>query len=876
MHRVMWFVIGIIFFSSIASCSKNEREVSAQKKEITVAGLCSDTYCGVWTDAGFIPANDCCEGTKDCCGTPYDNGLTTFGVTATYLGYQAHSNGSCTGNTMGSGIRQCAQFVKNFYRVVLNHVFGTTWVDAVGSIAAVGKDSQNYTDPTFVFNVKNFGWNGTAEAPRETDALVFGEHIAILRGITSRTSDGGTINFKIIEENVVSAKYCPKNVSSPNSGYQREFMVQWNSQKSHYDLVNIETSIKPAYYGFIRHNLAGIYGDNGWNQNGTSDAFRAAYLRNGGTKVGWGYDNGGSPFVHSVREYLVQDFKNTDPSSQFSADGLSMIVYNSLSAVQKAFLLYGPLYGAYKCIPATDNGPLGGLEALGAPTTDVVVPIMYPYIKVNDDCSYAYSSTAGTTMFQNFDKGCMWVDGAKMVHVHLLSKYSRNLGFGSMSNSCGANLIQDSTVLMGGAISAASADDICTVGSSTCTGTGTYHVCVRETSTSSPYWLDMNCTTGMACNTTAAGASCAAASSATPDAAVAQTTATATAVSTTTSSPECSPNNLVVECGIYSNRGNCLDATKQCVNGKWGACINGHGPEPEICGNGIDEDCDGFDLPCPPEPQTVVPEPPIAVVPEPVAEPSIDAPDLRALFPDFSNVDAAVAQAMPEPPPTVPEPTQTAPEPVPEPSVPIVPEPAQAGPEPQQPAVPDAGIDAPLLEIPDAATVTVLPTVTVTATATATASTVTATSIVATVKFAVTAIEDGVSITLVIDPSVLKTDKNNTCIVGNLPWFNWSGKRLVLDADGLARVTIKKSDLTVGMPFLDCKKNALPYRFSFLNCGTSNWYANALSIQEPFLWWGRDDTVGSDGLCTCTAGFALGLSSDNALIPGSSYRKNCL
>lgn len=816
-------------------------------------------------------SDGCCDTSDsfDGCGELYGQ------KTAIYLGFQAYSNGACTGGP--SGYYQCALYVQLFWSSRLKHDFiydnvtKTTWGNAENALWET-RNNPNLDDPVFVFDRQNVGWNGTAEAPRETDIIVISDehegHVVIVRDGVNRP-DSTSINLPIIEENVANK---PSNKTDPPC-YHRVYKAVWDYGLKRYDISFVSNS---TYLGFIRHPLAGIYNDDVSTRHaGSSDKFHDAYMRFG-VKIGWGYDNGGSPFVHSVREYLVQDFKNTDPSSQFSADGLSMIVYNSLSAVQKAFLLYGPLYGAYKCIPATDNGPLGGLEALGAPTTDVVVPIMYPYIKVNDDCSYAYSSTAGTTMFQNFDKGCMWVDGAKMVHVHLLSKYSRNLGFGSMSNSCGANLIQDSTVLMGGAISAASADDICTVGSSTCTGTGTYHVCVRETSTSSPYWLDMNCTTGMACNTTAAGASCAAASSATPDAAVAQTTATATTVSTTTSSPECSPNNLIVECGIYSNRGNCLDATKQCVNGKWGACINGHGPEPEICGNGIDEDCDGFDLPCPPESQTVVPEPPIAVVPEPVAEPSIDAPDLRALFPDFSNVDAAVAQAMPEPPPTVPEPTQTAPEPVPEPSVPIVPEPAQAGPEPQQPAVPDAGIDAPLPEIPDAATVTVLPTVTVTATATATASTVTATSIVATVKFAVTAIEDGVSITLVIDPSVLKTDKNNTCIVGNLPRFNWSGKLLVLDADGLARVTIKKSDLTVGMPFLDCKKNALPYRFSFLNCGTSTWYANALSIQEPFLWWGRDDTVGSDGLCACTGGFALGLSSDNALIPGSSYRKNCL
>jgi hypothetical protein len=39
--------------------------------------------------------------------------------------------------------------------------------------------------------------------------------------------------------------------------------------------------------------------------------------------------------------------------------------------------------------------------------------------------------------------------------------------------------------------------------------------------------------------------------------------------------------------------------------GSWGACIGSGAPSPEICGNIIDEDCDGFAEPCPGVPDPV-------------------------------------------------------------------------------------------------------------------------------------------------------------------------------------------------------------------------------------------------------------------------------
>ncbi len=44
-------------------------------------------------------------------------------------------------------------------------------------------------------------------------------------------------------------------------------------------------------------------------------------------------------------------------------------------------------------------------------------------------------------------------------------------------------------------------------------------------------------------------------------------------------------------CGI--DTGVCQHGTQTCVNGAWGACQGNIEPMPEICGNGLDDDCDG-------------------------------------------------------------------------------------------------------------------------------------------------------------------------------------------------------------------------------------------------------------------------------------------
>jgi len=67
---------------------------------------------------------------------------------------------------------------------------------------------------------------------------------------------------------------------------------------------------------------------------------------------------------------------------------------------------------------------------------------------------------------------------------------------------------------------------------------------------------------------------------------------------TTGQTAECFPGP-VGQAGV----GICKKGTHTCQGdaefGSWGQCTGAVGPKPEICGNGIDEDCDGKDALCP-------------------------------------------------------------------------------------------------------------------------------------------------------------------------------------------------------------------------------------------------------------------------------------
>lgn len=47
-------------------------------------------------------------------------------------------------------------------------------------------------------------------------------------------------------------------------------------------------------------------------------------------------------------------------------------------------------------------------------------------------------------------------------------------------------------------------------------------------------------------------------------------------------------------CNLYPNVGICHDGQMTCKNGAWGTCEGAQGPMPEVCDDGLDNDCDGL------------------------------------------------------------------------------------------------------------------------------------------------------------------------------------------------------------------------------------------------------------------------------------------
>jgi hypothetical protein len=47
------------------------------------------------------------------------------------------------------------------------------------------------------------------------------------------------------------------------------------------------------------------------------------------------------------------------------------------------------------------------------------------------------------------------------------------------------------------------------------------------------------------------------------------------------------------ECGPSTEEGQCLRGTNSCSGGTWGSCVGATYPAEELCGNSLDDDCDG-------------------------------------------------------------------------------------------------------------------------------------------------------------------------------------------------------------------------------------------------------------------------------------------
>jgi hypothetical protein len=57
-------------------------------------------------------------------------------------------------------------------------------------------------------------------------------------------------------------------------------------------------------------------------------------------------------------------------------------------------------------------------------------------------------------------------------------------------------------------------------------------------------------------------------------------------------------NGQTRPCSSGTDVGACSIGIETCSSGNWGSCTGAQGPITEICGNSIDEDCDGTDLSC--------------------------------------------------------------------------------------------------------------------------------------------------------------------------------------------------------------------------------------------------------------------------------------
>lgn len=391
----------LAFLILSASCSLDDRSED-------VLGSRSDGL--VCTPAS---ADHCCLDTNDNCGAAYGLSVNE------YLEFLAYSNGSCTNNV--SGEYQCAAFAKNFYSEQLYHIkcsdgtescrgfsqAWTPWNKEAQAYVNVALDAEatndNEADRLFVFQSHNSGWESTKELPRETDILVFENggagHFVVVK-VPDKESNN-EYNLPIIEQNVAML-----SGNGPGGSCHHRVLVATKQSDGRWEIPSgIGNSY--TYAGFIRHNLAGIYGDNGWHDDGTSRSFRDAYVyanAHSDNEIGWAFDNGGGPFVHRVHRVSMQDFIYTDTDHQYGTDGQSAIILAPNG--REAFLVKEGFWGAYKCLPGPQSnedttlvsGNIGGAYWLGAPTNN--------------------EHPSNGTVFQDFECGFMYVEGSK-IKVHL-------------------------------------------------------------------------------------------------------------------------------------------------------------------------------------------------------------------------------------------------------------------------------------------------------------------------------------------------------------------------------------------------------------------------------------------------------------------------
>jgi murein DD-endopeptidase MepM/ murein hydrolase activator NlpD len=213
-------------------------------------------------------------------------------------------------------------------------------------------------------------------------------------------------------------------------------------------------------------------------------------------KLGYARDNGGGPFVHEVRGYLVQDFLNADGTG-FGTDGQTALVHHVTS--NSTHLLRGGFWGAIKCIPSSDGGPLGGLDLLGAPTEHE-----HAADGVDDRCGTGQILGGHVEAFQRFERGCMWWRGqGDAIHVHRVTGPLSASQLAAVRQACpGLEVVNNppgpSTPAPPPSPTTPSAcQATCTPGQHACRGSAP-SVCSTDVY-GCPYWSTGECIPGFAC-----------------------------------------------------------------------------------------------------------------------------------------------------------------------------------------------------------------------------------------------------------------------------------------------------------------------------------------------------------------------------------------
>ncbi len=471
------------------SCSTDERLIASTEQGLTCKPVASDT---------------CCVGTKDACGKIYGDSVEK------YMNFVASSNGACMNG--GSGTYQCTTFATDFYKKVLHLTLGSLgdggeFIDQVQSAKYLGKEAFSF-------------YPSAQEVPRETDILSFGEeefdclvkkngactkydniwhkrygHVVVVSGLDIVASTVKSV--RIIEQNV-KPSVCNQ---TPLPSFGRTLKLEAGTNYVH-GFVNEggpTYTYRWVYNGIIRHNLAGIYGDTGWHDDGSSAAFHAKYVTYKG-KLGWALsDNGGSTFVHDVHGVTLQNFVNTDrtPGHYFGTDGQTVLILQRNGTTGLVvYLVKEGFWGAYKCVLGSDGKPMGGAEYLGAPKEDEqhAVTIVIDD-KNNSDCTVSPNGKL-VQAFQRFDNGCAWYrnDTDGVVHIHLNNGTKiPQASLDHALNTCHVSVDNNPP--------GPNCFDDCTPGQQVCNpeNSVSFRLCGHPGPDSCYHWIDMSCASGFIC-----------------------------------------------------------------------------------------------------------------------------------------------------------------------------------------------------------------------------------------------------------------------------------------------------------------------------------------------------------------------------------------